>query len=89
MISEKGNNQLDQFMCSHGYKQQNKSIFILVSPMSFCPFSFGHCVVCPSLTYGFLLPLWYRQTLPCQRNIIGMQNKERFNFVCVCLRILN
>ena len=53
MISEKGNNQLDQFMCSHGYKQQNKSIFILVSPMSFCPFSFGHCVVCPSLTYGF------------------------------------
>ena len=21
--------------------------------------SFGHCVVCPSLTYSFLLPLWY------------------------------
>jgi len=31
--------------------------------LSFCPFSFGHCVVCPSLIYGFWLPLWYLQTL--------------------------
>ena len=30
--------------------------------LSFCPFSFGHCVVCSSI-YGFLLPLWYLQTL--------------------------
>ena len=30
--------------------------------LSFCLFSFGHCVVC-SLIYGFWLPLWYRQTL--------------------------
>ena len=29
----------------------------------FCPFSFGHCVVCPSLIYGFLLPFWYLQTI--------------------------
>ena len=29
---------------------------------SFCLFSFGHCVVCPSI-YGFWLPLWYLQTL--------------------------
>jgi hypothetical protein len=29
---------------------------------SFCPFSFGHCVVCPSI-YGFWLPPWYLQTL--------------------------
>jgi hypothetical protein len=28
-----------------------------------CTFSFGHCVVCSSLIYGFLLPLWYLQTL--------------------------
>jgi len=21
--------------------------------------SFGHCIVCPSLNYGFWLPLWY------------------------------
>ena len=31
--------------------------------LSFCPFSFGHCVVCPSSIYGFLFPLWYRQTI--------------------------
>ena len=31
--------------------------------LSFCHFSFGHCVVCPSSIYGFWLPLWYLQTL--------------------------
>ena len=30
--------------------------------MAFCPFSFGHCVVCPSI-YGSPLLLWYLQTL--------------------------
>jgi hypothetical protein len=25
--------------------------------LSFCPFTFGHCVVCPSTIYGFFLPL--------------------------------
>ena len=30
--------------------------------LSFCPFSFGHCVVCSSI-YGFWLPFWYLQTL--------------------------
>jgi hypothetical protein len=34
-----------------------RSLFVL------CTFSFGHCVVCSSLIYGFLLPLWYLQTL--------------------------
>ena len=29
--------------------------------LSFCPFSFGHCVVCPSSINGFWLPVWYRQ----------------------------
>jgi hypothetical protein len=29
--------------------------------MSFC--LFGHCMVCPSLIYGFRLPLWYLQAL--------------------------
>ena len=27
----------------------------------FCPFSFGHCVVCSSM-YSVLLPLWYLQS---------------------------
>ena len=31
--------------------------------LSFCTFSFGHCVVCSSSIYGFWLPLWYLQTL--------------------------
>jgi len=31
--------------------------------LSFCPYYFGHCVVCPSLIYGFGLPLWYFQAL--------------------------
>ena len=30
--------------------------------LSFCTFSFGHCVFCSSI-YGFWLPFWYRQTL--------------------------
>ena len=34
----------------------------LVSSNFSCPFSFGHCVVCPSSIYGFWLPLWYLQT---------------------------
>ena len=29
--------------------------------LSFCPFSFDHCAVCPSI-YGFWLPLWCLQT---------------------------
>ena len=31
--------------------------------LSFCTFSFGHCVVCSSSNYRFWLPLWYLQTL--------------------------
>jgi hypothetical protein len=31
--------------------------------LSFCTFSFGHCVVCSSSIYSFWLPLWYLQTL--------------------------
>ena len=31
--------------------------------LSFCTFSFGHCVVCSSSIYRFWLPLWYLKTL--------------------------
>jgi len=31
--------------------------------LSFCPFSFGHCVLCSSSIYGFWLPLWCPQSL--------------------------
>ena len=30
--------------------------------LTFCSFSFGHCVVCSSSIYGFWLSLWYIQT---------------------------
>ena len=30
--------------------------------LSYCAFSFGHCVVCSSSIYGFSLPHWYLQT---------------------------
>ena len=31
--------------------------------LSFCTFSFSHCVVCLSSIYRIVLPLWYLQTL--------------------------
>jgi hypothetical protein len=31
--------------------------------LSFCPFPYGHCVVCFTSIYGFWLPLWYLQIL--------------------------
>ena len=31
--------------------------------LSFCTFSYVHCVVCSSSIYGFWLPLWYLQSL--------------------------
>jgi hypothetical protein len=34
--------------------------------LSFCTFSFCHCVVCSSSICGFWLPLWYLQTLLIQ-----------------------
>jgi hypothetical protein len=37
--------------------------------LSFCTFSFGHCVVCSSSIYRFWLPLWYLQTLLITNNL--------------------
>ena len=34
--------------------------------LSFCPFSFGHCVVCPTSIYGFWIPLLYN----CETSVI-------------------
>ena len=38
-------------------------VCFVVRCLSFCTFSFGHCVVCSSSIYAFWLPLWYLQTL--------------------------
>ena len=44
--------------------------------LSFCLFSFGHCVVCSSSIYGFCLPLWYLQTL------LKQGNQKESNYEC-------
>ena len=40
--------------------------------LSFCTFSFGHCVDCSSSIYGFWLTLWYLQTLLTRFHIHGL-----------------
>ena len=42
--------------------------------LSFCTFSFAHCVVCPSSIYGFWLPLWYLRTLFKCSKVYCLQN---------------
>ena len=42
--------------------------------LSFCTFSFGHCVVCSSSIYGFWLPLWYLQTLLANNAVFVLFN---------------
>jgi len=37
--------------------------------LSLCPVSFDHCFVYPSI-YGFLLPLWYLQTIHMKNSIV-------------------
>jgi hypothetical protein len=36
--------------------------------LSFCPFSFDHCVFCSSSIYGLLLPLWFLQMRLCVKD---------------------
>ena len=38
-----------------------RSLVMCMFCLSFCTFSFGHCVVCSSI-YEFWLPLWYAQS---------------------------
>jgi hypothetical protein len=46
-------------------------VCVLDHCLSFCPFSFGHCVVLSPSIYGFWLPLWYLQTpLPLKEIVI-------------------
>ena len=54
-----------------------------------CPFSFGHCVVCPSI-YRFWIPLWYLQMpllqiciwrLLCLYSAIKLSKSMLFHFV--------
>ena len=44
--------------------------------LSFCPFSFGHCFVCPSSIYGFWLSIWYLQTLLVIGKVGNLDRKQ-------------
>jgi hypothetical protein len=45
--------------------------------LSFCTFSFGHCVVCSSSIYGFWLLLWYLKNL-----LIKILSQSSLEFSC-------
>ena len=47
---------MDELWCS--WTLDSSCFTSAAHSFSFCPFSFGHCVFCPSLC-GFWLPLWY------------------------------
>ena len=50
--------------------------------LSFCTFSYGHCVVCSSSVYIFWLPLWYIQALfKCQHDDLQVHTMPCFCFL--------
>jgi hypothetical protein len=62
--------QIEQELCTlpssplvfSGVRASRSLVVCICFVYRFCSFSFGHCVVCPSI-YGFWIPLWYLQTL--------------------------
>ena len=52
---------------------------------------FGHCIVCSSVIYGFLLPLWYLQTFIDKSHVccsVAMINTLVALFL-VCLKVIS
>jgi hypothetical protein len=47
--------------------------------LSFCPFSFGHCVVCSYTKYGFWLPPWNIQTHALRRHWLSFLLISKIN----------
>ena len=60
-------------------------VFVVVDHcLSFCPFTFSHCVVCLSSIYGFRLPLWYIKKTPQILNLVRatrFQNNQNRNII--------
>jgi hypothetical protein len=62
-------------------------VCVVDSCLSFCTFSFGHCVVCSSAIYGFWWPLCYLQTLLVKK--LCMQDMSCMNdFYCAFVNIV-
>ena len=59
--------------------------------LSFCAFSFGHCVFCSSSMCGFWLPLWYLQTLlnisHCDEQCVILKLYWLFRWHCLLMFI--
>ena len=61
--------------------------------LSFCTFSFGHCVVCSSSIYGFWLSLYYLQTLLIDEDLTATVKCRTtitmlFLVINLCLRVM-
>ena len=57
--------------------------------LSVCPFSFGHCIVCPSSIYGFWLPLWHLQILLAIRissTVIKQRSRTQAKYHCCAVK---
>jgi hypothetical protein len=53
-------------------------VCFVVRCLSFCTFSFDHCVFRSSSIYGFWLPLWYLQTL--LKDMLDYAQKNIYSF---------
>ena len=66
------------------------SRFLLDHSLSFRPFSFGHCNVCPSSINVFWLPPWYLPTFLLFNNILvlpsGVGNTTKIAIFRMCYR---
>jgi hypothetical protein len=53
---------------------------LVATGLSFCAFSFGHCVVCSFSIYGFWLARWYLYTVP---GLIHLAYPRHLYCICV------
>ena len=74
----------------------NLCVYLVDRFLSFCTFSFSHCVLCFSSTYGIWLPLWYIQTLlltkfnPATPYWSGCSHATEWSCMsCICITGIN
>jgi hypothetical protein len=65
--------------------QEANQLRVVVCP--FVLFAFGHCVVCSSSIYGFLLPHWYLQTILIEKRHTRLDEiNDLFNSITVNIK---
>ena len=52
--------------------------------VDYCPFSFGHCIVWPSID-GFWLPPWYHLQTSCYHQARDMDTSLTLVYLCYCI----